>query len=142
MTETIVRPDDYRTTPTRLALAGAVAVVAAIVADVVIYSVARVTGAVPDDLPADAESVGIPAIIAACVLTISVATLAMGLFARLSQHPVRNFTILAAIVAATSLQAPLGIADAPAGLVVSLLLMHGATAAIAWWCLTRLSRIA
>ena len=58
------------------------------------------------------------------------ATLCLGLFARFSKHPVRNFTILAAIFFFTSIQAPRGIEGAKPQLVLSLMLMHIATAVI------------
>jgi hypothetical protein len=141
VTDTTAQPDDYRTAPTRLALAGAIAILAAIAVDTVIYLVARAIDAIPDDLPTEAESVGIPAIITVCILTIAVATIALGLFARFSTYPVKNFTILAAIVLFTSLSAPRGIDGAPTSMVVTLLLMHVVTAVIAWWVLTRVSRV-
>ena len=123
----------------RLPLAGAVAIVAAITANVVIYLLARAVGAIPDDLPADAEQLGIPAIVIVSILTISVATLALALFARFSAHPIQNFRILSIIVFITSVSAPTGIEDASIGLVVSLLIMHVVTAVIAVLVLSRLS---
>ena len=140
MTETAVEQDDYRTTPARLALAGAAAIFIAIVANVVIYLIARAVDAIPDDLPDEAGTFGIPAIVTVCVITLAVATVALGLFDRLSRDPVRNFTILAAIVLFTSLQAPRGIEGAPGSMVATLLVMHLVTAVIAWLVLTRLSR--
>lgn len=140
MTETAAQPDDYRTTPARLALAGAVAAVAAFVVDIAIYLIARAIDAIPDDLPDGAESVSVAGIAIAVLLTIPVATIALGLFDRFSRHPVKNFTILTAIVFFTSLQAPRGIDGAPGSMVATLLLMHVVTAIVAWLALTRLSR--
>lgn len=126
--------------PRRIPIAALVAIIAAIAANVVIYLLARTVDFIPDDLPVDAEQIGIPAIIVATTITVSVAALALWLFVRFSRNPVRNFYILSAIVFVTSAQAPLGIEDASTGLVVSLLLMHSATAIIAVFVLTRLSR--
>ena len=134
-------PDDQRVDMRRVPLAGLAALVGAITADFAIYRIARAAGAIPNDLPAGAEQIGMPAIITVCVLTIVVATVALALFARFSTHPIRNFTILAAIVFVTSVQAPLGIEDASTGLIISLLVMHAATALIAWLALTRLARV-
>jgi hypothetical protein len=140
VTDTAAQPDAYRTTPARLALAGAVAIAAAIVANLVSYLVARAIGAIPDDLSAEAGTFGVPAIVTVCILTIIVATVALGLFDRFSRHPVKNFTILTAIVLFTSLQAPRGIEGAPGSMVATLLVMHVVTAIVAWLALTRLSR--
>lgn len=109
--------------------------------NVAIYVVARAVDFIPDDLPPEGEGIGVGAIVVVSILTIAVATLCLGLFARFSKNPVRNFTILTAIVLFTSLQAPRGIEGAPGGMIATLLLMHLATAVIAWWVLTRLSRV-
>lgn len=141
MDQPATTPDDQRVDMRRVPLAGLVALVGAITADFAIYRVARAVGAIPDDLPSEAEQIGLPAIITVCVLTIVVATIALALFARFSKNPIRNFTILAAIVFVTSVQAPFGIEDASTGLVASLLVMHVVTALITWLALTRLTHV-
>ncbi len=141
MTNRAAHLDTFRTSPSRLALAGATAIAVAILVNVAIYLVAWAMGFIPDDLPPEGEGIGIGAIVIVCILTIAVATICLGLFARFSKHPVRNFTILAAIVFFTSIQAPRGIEGAKPQLVLTLMLMHVATAVIAWWVLTRVSRV-
>lgn len=141
MTDSAVYLDSYRTAPSRLALAGATAIVVAVLVNVAIYLIARAVDFIPDDLPPEGAGIGVGAIVVVSILTIAVATICLGLFARFSKHPIRNFTILAAIFFFTSIQAPRGIEGAKPQLVLSLMLMHVATAVIAWWALTRLSRV-
>lgn len=141
VTDSAVHFDAYRTTPARLALAGAAAIIVAILANVAIYLVARAVDFIPDDLPPEGEGIGVGAIVVVTILTLTVATICLGLFARFSKNPIRNFTILTVIVFVTSIQAPRGIEGAKPQLVLSLMLMHIATAAVAWWVLTRLSRV-
>lgn len=124
----------------RLTLAWAVAVVAAISFDAAIYLLADALGAIPGDLPGIAEGLGVPSIVVVVVLTLTVATVALALFARLSHQPIRNFTILCGIVFATSLQPILGMEGATVSLRVTLAAMHAVTALIAWWVMTRLTR--
>lgn len=141
MTDSAAHPAGYRTTLSRLALAGAIAIVVASLVNVAIYVVARAVDFIPDDLPPEGEGIGVGAIVVVSILTIAGATICLGLFARFSKNPIRNFTILAAIVFVTSIQAPRGIEGAKPQLVLSLMLMHIATAVVAWWVLTRLSRV-
>lgn len=121
----------------RLVMAAAATIVAAIIANVAMYLVSSAVGAIPDDLPAGAEQFGVSAIVIVSTLTIAIATLALGLFGRFSQQPIRNFRVLSIIVLATSLSGPVGIEQAPVGLLVTMILMHLATAAIAYVVLTR-----
>lgn len=121
----------------KLVVAGASAIVAAIIVNLAMYLVSDAFGAIPDDLPAGAEQFGIPAIVIVAALTVTLATLALGLFGRFSQQPIRNFRVLAIIVLATSLSGPVGIEQAPVGLFVTMIVMHLATAAIAYVVLTR-----
>ena len=123
----------------RLPLAGAVAIVAATTANVVIYLLARAVGAIPDDLPEGMSMFGIGAIVFITILTLTIATIAMWGFARFSTMPIRNFTTLTIIVFVTSLPPVFGL-DISMEFTITLVTMHGATAMIAWWCLTQLSR--
>lgn len=93
---------------------------------------------IPDDLPSDAELIGISSIIFTCLITITVATIAFLLFNRFSQDPVRNFVILSAIVFTTSLTSPFSIEGASAGLIASLLVMHVVAAGVVVIVFTRL----
>ncbi|MBA2454041.1 MAG: hypothetical protein H0V47_12775 [Chloroflexia bacterium] len=122
----------------QIILAGVVAAVAASVANVMVYLIASAVGAIPDDLPEAAELVGIPSIIVACVITITVASVAFWVFTRFSENPIKNFVILAAIVLMTSLSSPFSIEGATAGLITSLLVMHVVATAIVLIVFTRL----
>ncbi len=122
----------------QIILAGVVAAVAASVANVMVYLIASAVGAIPDDLPEAAELVGIPSIIVACVITITVASVAFWVFTRFSENPIKNFVILAAIVLMTSLSSPFSIEGATAGLIASLLVMHVVATAIVLIVFTRL----
>lgn len=126
----------------RIPLAWAAAVVAAIVVDAAIYLVADALGAIPEELPSGARQFSLASLFVVVPITLTVAAIALALFERYSGHPVKNFTILTVIVLATSLQPVLGIDGASAGFIATLLLMHLATAAIAWLALTRLTRLA
>ncbi len=132
---------DERIATRRLPLAWAVAVVAAISFDAAIYLIADALGAIPDDLPDIAAGLGVPSIAVVVVLTLTVAAVALALLARSSRQPVRNFTILSGIVFATSMQPVIGMDGATVSLRVTLVIMHAVTALIAWWVLTRLTRI-
>lgn len=114
------------------------AAVAASLVNVIIYLIARAVGAIPDDLPEAAELVGIPSIVFACVITITVATVAFWIFARFSENPVKNFVILAAIVFMTSLSSPFSLEGTTAGLITSLLAMHVVATGIVLIVFTRL----
>lgn len=122
----------------RIVRAGVIAAIAASMATVIVYLIASAVGAIPDDLPEAAELVGIPSIVVACVITITVATVAFWIFTRFSENPVKNFVILAAIVFMTSLSSPFSINGASAGLITSLLIMHAVATAIVLYVFTRL----
>lgn len=124
----------------RIVRAGVIAAIAASVATVIVYLIASAVGAIPDDLPEAAELVGISSIVVACVITITVATVAFWIFTRFSENPVKNFVILAAIVFMTSLSSPFSINGASAGLITSLLVMHVVAAGVVVLVFTRLGR--
>ncbi len=125
--------------PRRIPVAGLAAIVAAITANWAIYRIARATDAVPDELPESMSAFGTGAIIFVTVLTLTIATIAMWGFAHFSAMPIRNFTTLTVIVFVTSLPPLFGLEDITADFRVTLIIMHAATALIAWWCLTRLT---
>lgn len=122
----------------RVVLAGLIAAIAASVANAIVYLIASAVGAIPDDLPEAAELVGIPSIVVACVITITVATVAFFLFSHFSRDPVKNFVILSGIVLVTSLSSPFSIEGASAGLITSLLVMHVVAAGVVVIVFTRL----
>lgn len=124
----------------RIPAAGLAAIIATISANVVVYLLARAVGAIPDDLPEGMSMFGIGAIVFITILTLTIATIAMWGFARFSTMPIRNFTTLTIIVFVTSLPPVFGL-DISMEFTITLVTMHGATAMIAWWCLTRLSRV-
>ena len=124
----------------RIPAAGLAAIIAAISANVVIYLLARAVGAIPDELPEGMSMFGIGAIVFITILTLTIATIAMWGFARFSTMPIRNFTTLTIIVFVTSLPPMFGL-DISMEFTITLVTMHGSTAMIAWWCLTRLSRV-
>lgn len=132
-------PTEPSIEPRRIPIAGLAAIVAAITANFAIYRIARATGAIPDDVPEGMSMFGVGAIVFITILTLTIATIAMWGFARFSTMPIRNFTTLTIIVFVTSLPPVFGL-DISTSFASTLVIMHAATAIIAWWCLTRLSR--
>lgn len=140
MNSTYLESSNRQFSTGQIARAGLIAAVAAAVANVIVYLIARAIEAIPDDLPSSAEEIGIPAVIFSCVLTITVATVAFWLFNRFSENPVRNFVILSGIVFVTSLTGPFTIDGASVGLITSLLVMHAVAAGVVVVVFTRLGR--
>ncbi|MDQ3540725.1 MAG: DUF6069 family protein [Chloroflexota bacterium] len=140
MNATQSQADHQPSSTSEIVRAGIIAVITAVVANVIVYLIARAVEAIPDDLPSGAEEIGIPAVIFSCVLTITVATVAFWLFNRFSENPVRNFVILSGIVFVTSLTGPFTIDGASVGLITSLLVMHAVAAGVVVVVFTRLGR--
>jgi len=138
MNATVNQGGDQPISTRGIVRAGVIAMIAASVANVIVYLIGSAVGAIPDDLPSSAEEIGIPAVIFSCVLTVTVATVAFWLFNRFSENPVRNFVILSGIVFVTSLTGPFTIDGASAGLIASLLVMHVVAAGVVVLVFTRL----
>lgn len=129
------RPD--RVAAPRLAQAALVAAAAAVVANLLLWGIARGPLGVPGTFPPLQSAV---ATVVATVVGIAAGAVVFGVLLRFAPRPVTIFRALAAVGGVLSLGGPLGVASAPgaSGAAIAVLVaMHLVTAAIAAWLLPR-----
>ena len=109
----------------RLVPAGALALVLAAVANVVVYLVASSLGAMPQDVDANGQGpITLPMVVAMSVAGAVAGTLVYALIGRFLRRPVRVFRLVSALALVLSFVGPFTIPGAPAAMVGALLLMH------------------
>ena len=124
----------------RLVPAGALALVLAAVANVVVYLVASSLGAMPQDVDANGQGpITLPMVVAMSVAGAVAGTLVYALIGRFVRRPVRVFRLVSALALVLSFVGPFTIPGAPAVMVGALLLMHMIAAVIVVGLLTTLA---
>lgn len=138
MTTTMPATAGSRIAPGSIVRSGALAALVAAVINGVIYLIGEAAGLFPDSvqLPNGGGSLTLLPVIFASVVGAILATVAFFVVSRISRRPRVVFRIVAAVALVLSFASPLGIADAPLKMVLTLELMHIVTAAAAVWMLT------
>lgn len=128
----------------RLRWAAPLAAIAAIVVNTITYILASALGALPNDVEIPTltgeQVLTLQPVIIATLIGVIAATIAFAIVGLLSNRPARTFRIVAAIALIISLATPLSLEDAPAGMVITLILMHIAVAVISVGFLTTLTK--
>lgn len=143
MSSTIAAPTrPQRIGWTRLLGAGALAAVAAAIANVVVYYLASALGAMPDSVlnPQTGLPIGVTEVVTSTVVGAVGATIAFAIINLFARRPARVFTIVAAIVFLLSFATPFGIPGVTVSMTLALYVMHAVAAAIIVWVLTRAAR--
>ena len=124
----------------RLVPAGALALVLAAVANVVVYLVASSLGAMPQDVDANGQGpITFPMVVAMSAVGAVAGTLVYALIGRFVRRPVRVFRLVSALALVLSFVGPFTIPSAPAAMVGALLLMHVVAAVAVVGLLTTLA---
>lgn len=90
-----------------------------------VYVIADGLGAFPNDVHiAGGESLGLSFVIVGSVFGAIGAAIAFAIIERFASRPVRLFRIVAVVALILSFAAPFTIADAPANMIATLILMH------------------
>lgn len=128
----------------RLRWAAPLAAVAAVIVNSITYVIASALGALPNDVEIPTftgeQVLTVQPVIIASLVGVIAATIAFAIVGLLSNRPARTFRIVAAIALIISLVTPLTLEDAPAGMVITLILMHIAVAVISVGFLTGLTQ--
>lgn len=120
------------------------AIAAAIVVNVIVFFIADVAGAFPDDFRFEAPgggetTMGMGNVVFSTISYLLVAGIVFAIVSRVSSRPVRTFLFVAAVALILSFITPFTIPDAPGGMVATLLIMHVLTAVVAVWDLLRVA---
>lgn len=123
-------------------MAVGVAVVAAAVANVVVYFVASALGFLPGDVAIgpDGQALNVVAVVVASAIPAFGAGALLAVLNVFLRRPVRVFVIVSAVVLMLSFYTPTTIAGAPLAMVLTLELMHVVAAAVIVGVLTTLPR--
>lgn len=129
---------------TRVLIATIAALVAVVVANAALFYIADALGWFPsdvtiEDMNGDNVPLEIGAIVSVSVISMVAAGVVFALVSRFARRPYRSFAIIAGVVFLLSLYTPFTIPDAPAGMIVSLLLMHVVAAVLGVWVLFRVT---
>jgi hypothetical protein len=124
----------------RLLWATLLTAIAATVANALIYVIADWLGAFPNDVHiSGGEPLGVSLVIIGSVSGAVGAGIAFAIIERFASQPVRLFRIVAVVALILSFATPFTIADAPADMIASLILMHIVVAAASIGLLPRLA---
>ncbi len=129
---------------TKVLLGTVAAIVAAIVVNVIVFFIADVAGAFPDDFRFEAPgggetTMGLGNVMFSTISYLVIGGVVFAIISRLSSRPVRTFLIVAAVALILSFITPFTIPDAPGGMVAALLVMHVLTAVVAVWVMLRVA---
>jgi hypothetical protein len=121
------------------------AIVAATVVNVIVFYIGDAAGAFPDDYRFDPPmggetSMGVGNVISTTVSYLAAAGIVFAIISRLSNRPIRIFTIVAAVALVLSFFSPFTLEDAPGDMIAVLLLMHVLSAVIGVWVITRFAQ--
>lgn len=106
------------------------ALIATVVLNLIVYVIGDAAGWIPDPLPADAETFGIPAIIFSTIIPVVLGGVLLSILVHTTTHPVRMFTMIAAVVFIATLFAPLSVAGASTSFRMFLVALHIITAVV------------
>lgn len=120
--------------------AGLLAAIVAAAANAVLYLVASVVGAVPQDVIVNGQGpITLPMVAATSMFGAVAGTIVYALVGRFVRRPVRVFRVVAAVALVFSFAGPFTIPGAPAVMVTTLLLMHVIAAAVVVGLLTTMA---
>jgi uncharacterized membrane protein YhaH (DUF805 family) len=111
----------------------AIAAVAAVVANVLLRAIAIAVF----DIPESFEHIELRAVVLSTLIGVTAAGVVYALIARRARDPDRTFTIVAVVAFLLSLAAPLSLGFDETAAVITLMLMHGTTAATVVFVFTR-----
>lgn len=125
-------------------LAGISAATAAAVTNAIVYGLARAAETIPQDVlvdsPTGEEPIGLAPVIFASIVPILIAAVLYVILRRFTAQPIRNLWIVAVAVLVLSFVQPFTISEAPAKMVVTLLIMHIVAVFVGIGTFTRLVR--
>ena len=125
----------------RLLWAAPLAAIAAAVANAVVYFVASVLGAMPQDFVVQGSGpITLTPVVLSSLIGAAGAAMVFTAVALLSRRPIRTFCIVAAVVLVLSFATPLTIPGALLSMILTLELMHVVAAVIITGMLTTLAR--
>ena len=125
----------------RLLWATPLAAIAAAVANAVVYLVASVLGAMPQDFVVqDSGPITLAPVVLSTLIGAAGAAMVFTAVALLSRRPIQTFRIVTAVVLVLSFATPLTIPGAPPSMILTLELMHVVAAVIITGMLTALAR--
>ena len=125
----------------RLLWATPLAAIAAAVGNAVVYFVASVLGAMPQDFVVQGSGpITLVPVVLSSLIGAAGAAMVFTAVALLSRRPIRTFRIVAAVVLVLSFATPLTIPGAPLSMILTLELMHVVAAVIITGMLTTLAR--
>ena len=120
--------------PTTVWQAGLMAAVASSLVNAVIYGLARMLNAIPQSIEANSPlgkgPITLGAIVSSTLLAVIAATLVFAVLRKITDRHARVFRIVALAALILSLASPFSIPDVTAGMAISLVLMHVATALV------------
>jgi hypothetical protein len=145
--ERTVLPDtsDDRVSYRTLLIGLVLAIVAATVANIVVYYIADGAGTMPksvktETFTGDEASIGIGAVITTTISFWVAGAIALLLLRAFTRRPMRIFWIVAVVAFFASLAMPFSIDDAPGDMIVTLLLMHLLAFAVGGYVLNQVVR--
>ncbi len=129
---------------TRILVATVAAIVAAIVANAIVFVIGDAVGAFPDDYrfspPGSGEtSMGIGNVIFSTFTFLAIGGIVFAIISRLSRRPVRIFLYVAVAALVLSFFQPFTLQDEPGDMIGFLLLMHVVAAVVGVLVMLRLS---
>lgn len=107
-----------------------IALITTVVLNLIVYFIGDAAGWIPDPLPEDAETFGIPAIIISTAIPIILGGVLLAILVNVTTHPVRMFALIAAVTFIATLFAPLSVAGTTNSFRFFLVALHLITAVV------------
>lgn len=140
--QSVREPEDLA--PARLWRATPVAAVAAALANAIVYGLAEVAGALPNNVlvptAAGERPLALGEVVFGSAMPIIGAGIVLAILARFTERPLRAFWKIAAVVLLISLGGPFTLPDAPGDMVIALTFMHVVAAVVGLSVITKLAR--